>query len=318
MGNVVENFAAELSMVRELSLNGTQSGSPLVLRGKSLFSYQPVLDQVSQKTNVWRLASGNAFHSRHYQGSISGVYSHDTAILILLESLIGLFSTQADTPSVGLTTYSFRPQRLDARKSLAIGLAYDPTTPSNPLNAIFTGVVIDQISFSIRARELIKWKVDFKAVDMQQGAMLSASSNAFGILRGLDANATLNGVSLDKSYELNCSFAARVVATQFDSAKKATKMQQTSGFSFTGEVAEYFNSDTIPAAVRNQSENALQIDVLFPNASQKLSVIWPRVIFRGGTPEGVSASDLTCRASFEGLNDDALADANQPKLLVVL
>lgn len=312
-------FSNFLGVQREDALDGAATGAAYLMRGKTSFGWQPILGGGSQRVNVWRKMDGDSFATRYFSGSLNLEYANTELHRALLESFLETISTQANTPSAGFTTYSYRPRLMGARRSLRIGLEYSEGGPF----FLMHGCIIDYASFTCRLRELIKVKYEFKFTRLEDtgaAAMSLTATNPGQVwIPHTSTAALMNAGALANLTEASFQISDRAEPASFGADKQATAFRQSGRFTLSGELVEYFGSTaTIPGYVRDKTEAALDFTFATPGSSKKLQLVIPRNIFRAGTPDGIGKTDLPYRATFEAQHDQSTNPGSETKLILVV
>lgn len=319
ISGINEGYANFLGVQREATLNGAGSGTIYAADGKTSFQWEPVIGHGVNTVSLWRQSSGQTSATLHFQGSITLEYGHTELHRLLMEALLETVSTQADTPSTGFTTYTMRPRLISSPRSFRIGLEFNPGGPYYILH----GAVIDAFQVTVRLHEIIKIKYDFKFCTLEDvGAAsmsLTATSGSFNRISPAVVIPFLDGVQSDWIIEANFTAAQRMEPAQFGETKAPTKFRSQDKFSINGELVEYFRTGSvIPGKARNLAEGAIDLRINHPSTVQKLNLITPRVLYRSGTPAGVSRQELSYRASFDVQHDDLINPATEPRIVMVI
>lgn len=309
-------IANGLSIQRETAFAAASVEPVYSVPGKVNFTHSPVLAGSSRKVTVWREDSTNTFTSKSWQCSLEMELGFNEVTRLLLSSLLEQVSATDDS---GFTTYLYRPVRLGGISSLKLALDYNPDGPF----FVYRGVVIDSVSVIIRLRQTCRLRIEFKAVDVTQGSANGLGSPivlAPNLASHLTAAFTMDTVLNPSLTEITLNFQHPKRPTRFGEDKLATRFVFDGQFALGGELAEYFNGDSvIPALMRNNTEAAFAFQVADPTEGNRiLSVSWPRIIFTEGTPPGVQASDTSYRGSFAGLLSQSIDFENESQISLAL
>jgi hypothetical protein len=320
ISGINEGYANFLGVQRESTLGGSGSGDWLGLDGKLSYSWQPVLGEGIAQTSIWRQHSGDSSPSLYYSGSFQMEFGNSELQRMLLESILETVSVQSNTPSTGLTTYTYRPRLIGDPRSLKIAVEYAPSGPY----FLLEGVLIDYIQMTVRLREVVKVKYEWKALrKIDSGAETykpGAIKSEVERIPPFNCFPTLDGVS--QNYMIECSFALthRLAPAAFGADKLPTRFRAQGPPILNGEWVEYFRGEdsTIPSKLETMTEGALTLQAQSRTGGKKFSMIAPRAIFRSGFPDGASKDATAYRAGFEVQHDPAITLGTEPRIELVI
>lgn len=299
-------YNTHISLKPETVLAGAVTADVLPIRGKTRLSWQPHLEGGNQRVGVWREPVGDSFSRRWGSGAIEMEYSHNLTTRRMMESLLTLAATASNTPSAGLTTYFFRPHRLEARTSFQIEVSKQTGGPHFRLK----GCVMESLTINVRRTEVVKLRWGFKFVLKEDfaGAVPVFSSNPeHELFSHLHGALTVNAVAQGEAIEFTARFQNPIKPEQFSATKVPTRFTPAARFDFSGELVEYErDASTIPAFVHNQTVVPMSF-ALARTAAQQIKIEWPLVLFQNGTPDALHPQDNPYRAVFEGQFADPVA-----------
>lgn len=338
-------WASVLTVQGEDSFNASSAQTIYSLIGKTRFTQAPVIGGKGQIIDVWRNQSKNFFNTKHYQGTIEFEFGFNAVTLLFIQTFLHIFSQAATSThieteagfdlmteddsslrtegaDVDAIQYHIRPPRLQAVKSLKIGLEYNP----GGRYFVFSGVVIDSMRIDIRrAQSSPKVTIQFKAASLTE----VFSPNVLGTpvvvvdknpTNHLQCSATLDSAPIQLFTEANFTFSNPKTPVAFDKNGNASRFSQEQGFTIKGEIAEYYNPSSVLADYfKDQADHSLFLKLLDPAETQRrIEITLPRVNFESGSPDGIAAGDLTYRGSFIGLQDSALNTSSEPNIFLVI
>lgn len=296
-----EGWSNELIVQAESSFAGSVTGTARHLPGKVTFSYEPVLLGSLQSVNVWRMMDGDSFSGRSYRGQFDLEYSHGETIALLLSSLL---KRSGSSPN-----YVFNPYHLSDRQSLAIGLSYLP----NAQHLVFRGVIIDSASFTIRARELLKVRFEFKAAKMTtDGPLTSAATETRVTATGNHAAAEYESAAMSRAFDSSFQIIHRIDFANFGEDAIPTDYEPTGPMTVSADLAELMantsvEGDRIALDVRSLNEASALISVV-PSSGKLLELEIPRMLVRSGTPPGLATAGISYRAGVEAQTQEDRTD----------
>lgn len=310
-------WANSVAIQAETTFNASSAATVYKLIGKTRLTQAQQFYGKTIRTDIWRTAATNAANASSYNGTIEIELGFNAVTQLLLASFFELYATTS--LGGGLTQYSFRPHRALGVSSFKIGLSYSPGGPY----WVYSGVVIDSIALSIMRSQTPKLTIQYKAAQFTNAGGVDPLGSPTTVTKYLANHAqcsmTLNAAALTNLFEANFSLVEIKSLAQFSSSGIATRPGRESGFSFGGQIAEYFHSASpLPAALRDQVERAFAFTITDPGATGRLLTInWPRVALKDSLPDGISEKDLSYRVNFAGLQDTSLNDSSQANLIFV-
>lgn len=218
------------------------------------------------------------------------------------------------TPSV----YTLTSQRLQALKSLKIGLEYFGGSV-----LVFSGVVVNSVSLTFRMNQTPRMVVDFMAAAMVDGtspALGTAASVVKHLANPASCSLLFDGAQLDNVYDATFTFIGKKLPAQFGLGGSPSRFVRDGGFAMQAQFGHYYapGSPLLPA-LRDQAPHSIGFTAPDPTGltSRSLAVFWPLCLAQDGTPDGVAAGDFSYRANFMGLQASA-EPASPPGLTMVV
>ncbi len=296
-----EGFANEIGVQAETSLGSTVTGTARSLPGKVSFSFAPQLEGGIAQVNLYRASDGDSYSRRFYTGQIELEYSHGETIALLLSSLLRRTGTSPN--------YLFTPYHLSARQSLAIGLSYVP----NGRNYVFRGALIESASFTVRARELVKVKFEFKAATLTtDGPLTSMAVESRVVAAGHQAALEYNETEMPRTYDSSFQIVHRVEFSAYDESAAPSAYVPAGRMTVSADLAEFMSNDFADGNIifgQVNTLNAVDASIsVVPAAGKLLELTMPRVLTRSGTPQGIDRTGTGYRAGVEAQSSEARAD----------
>lgn len=306
-------FLNTLAISRESSFGGSRTGTAYLVPGKKRFTCQPLFKLPTQKVGLFRTPTATRHAGRYFTGSLELEHTHSDVLLMILESLLYCFQAEANTPTTGLTRYSFRPYRLGHRGTLTFAFRFEEEAE----DFLLSGVVIESLVLTVPNRGLVHAVLQFQGAQLTPGGTFSGAALTHLPWTSLGASVAINGAVREYAIDWNAQVNNPVAMEQFDATTKApTRFSSDRQFTFGGDLSEFKHDDVVAALVRERTETALELAIT--QGTQSLTITWPRTILVGGTPELLAKTDLPYRISYEGLHDAALNTDAEPKIMLVI
>lgn len=318
MSEVGEPSRHSIAVTREPTFRGVPTDPWRVIAGKKRFFHEPIFHNQSERVSVWRQRTADNSHGNTWRGSIDIEYSHAVATQWMLENLFVLKSQEADTPGAGLTTYIYRPRRVQTDLTgVSLRLAVDYTDEGKYY--VYKGVMITAARFSVEQKRLVQLRYDWVASERVE--MMSATGGTSIVhqpLTHLASSIDISDVAQDLATEVNYTFSRPITLGNVNRAGAAQTFKE-SPLEFSAEMPLYLSNDmTLPDAFASQAEVKLEIGIN-AGGNKAINLLWPRAKLKAGQPEAVTkGQDIVYRPTFEGLNDEILDPDNEPQLTIIL
>lgn len=304
-----EGFLNEIVVQAESSFAGSVTGTARRLVGQTGFQYQPKLIRGQNAINVWREMDGDSFAGRYFEGTITMDYRHGELMALLLSSLLQRSGTSPN--------YSFSNSHRSNRQSLAFGLSYEP----NDVHFVFRGTIITGAMFTIRARELVQVRFDFKSAQLTDDGPLTSPVTETSVgASGLESSIEYDSVSMARAYDASFQIMNDVDFVNYNRSKAPTRAIPSGQFTISNDLAEWMSDDAtegdaIAANVRNQTETDLEVAIV-PASGKLFRLNVPRGTTRSGTPVGIDRAGIGYRAGIEAQTGEDRTD--KPVLTMTL
>jgi hypothetical protein len=307
---IKSGYTTGLAVQLELSGQGAASTETIyALPGKVSFTYQPILLGGGGRKGVSRKNEVETNSVLYWQGSFELQHGNNPWLHALLFSFFARVSQSDETPVHGLETRIYRPILFENLTSMKLFIDFADGGPYLTLH----GVVIDRITVTVSAGQIVRFKIDYKALRKEtRGGVQAATTLANFYVPASTCSVLFNGTPRLNVSEFSLVFSHSKTATKIGSDKKPKAFVLNGDFDCGGELMELFESYDIADLVESLGEASLSLLLTVPGDQRSLRFDMPRVIFSSGTPPALSRSDLPYRATWKALLD---ADLNESAMI---
>lgn len=309
-------FATGISIQAETAFNAASAATIYNVAGKVGFSFTPILEGGGEKVDVWRNATQSSFELKHYRGALNAELGVNLVTKHLLEVFFELLSTTA--LGGGITEYRYRPRRIATFGSVKIGIDYE----GGPFYALH-GLVIDSISVELKARQLARLSVGYKAARIETlGGAFGSGATAVeqSTIDSQNSDISLDGAPLTQATDFAIKFAQEKAPAAFGADKLPTRFADAKPLIITGDIGQYSDPSSSIRDLTDRLGEAFVIADLKDreNATRKIRLQWPRASFQPHARDTISANDTMDRVQFIGLQDSDLDTSSEPVVILCL
>lgn len=332
-----QGWQAEVSLQKETTFNSASAEPVYGLAGKIRLAQSAEFVSRSKTVNVWRAENTSHHAGQFFAGSLEvelglneimrlllcGFFELESQAIVEGGSAMEIFGefgmpilgeSEPILFGAGLTQYLLRPSRLQAVQSFKLGVDFASQA------VLFSGVVIDQITFDVRRNQVPKMQVLFKAAartEPSPPALAASQTVEKRLTHHTTGQITMDSGAL-KLTEASFTFSQRKQPARFGTDKAPTRFQ-VQPFFMAGQLAERFGPDsTMPAAILGQNEHTLFFQITDEAATGRLfAIYWPAVNLADALPDLSGRDDLLYRANLTGLQSIGFEESG-PKLLLVI
>lgn len=291
----------------ESTFNGTGSGSLYRLPGAVRFEWGVNPVHRLRKVNVWRMEDTEAQAGLTYEGNLEMELHSARSMNLMLEGILAPISALGGTPA----TYTYRPPRADypVTESFKLFAAYE----GGPW-LTFSGVVIETVRFTVRARTLVRMSVRWRAAAVLE----QVSDPSWSIVTDPDRRVTsdsctikIDDVAHTQGVDATLEIRDPKDLVNLGADGVATGWSRLGTQAVVGSVVEIYDpTHDLPAIARGLTETSLYFKLAAQaEPTYYVEATLPRVVWDEANPAPMGEGDVAETASFRAVQPAGLGVA---------
>ncbi len=347
---ITDPVCSVIAIQAETSFNAASAATVYKFPGRISATFDVQHGSGNKFTSIWRHETQNNRFGTWYQGRIEWELAANDILKSFLDALFETKSTQANTPSSGYTTITYRPKRIGDLGSFKIGYEYEPDGP----NYTFGGCIVTRLNFRAELNQMVRVSANFMAASRTESAnseTSSYSSNSVGQTNnfesqyvegaalpsssGLSVGATLGqeggsgplnvAMEWDDTVEdmlvtAGVNFGHDHVPAKLTKAGVVQRWKPRSNFEANFSITKIVEDDTtlLEDAI-DKSQHKLEVEFAdSSDSTKKFKVTWPKTEIRNHDfPLMQLEQDRPATLALTGIQDADLNTGSEPEIVLV-